>query len=540
VGSSLAVRKAPPISHNGRSEVQSLRGKRSGQAIAGPYPAIGETVCERDSRAQTHRMRNTKRPRTGAYATRLASSAALGGLLFGYDSAVINGAVTAIGHHYHVSAGALGFTVSSALLGAAAGAIVAGRVADRFGRLRAMQLAAVLFLVSALGSAFVNTLGLLIAFRVLGGVGVGVASVIAPAYIAEIAPARARGRLGSVQQLAIVLGIFIALLVDYVVASLAGSPEDTLAFGLQAWRWMFLAMTVPAVIYGLLTLTIPESPRYLVSRERLAQAKLVLSRVLGNIDVDAKVAQIRQTLKAEHRPRLADLRGPALGVLPIVWVGIGLSVFQQFVGINVIFYYSSVLWQAVGFTESSSLAITVITSVVNIATTIVAISLIDRVGRRPLLLVGSGGMAVTLGIMAVIFGTAHMNGHGDPVLHGAAGPIALVTANAFVFFFGMSWGPVVWVLLGEKFPNRIRAAGLSVAASAQWIANWAITTSFPSLKNVGLGVAYGLYAAFAVLSFLFVRRVITETNGRELETIPEVVKFEPPPKALRKRPQLEG
>jgi MFS transporter, SP family, sugar:H+ symporter len=517
-----------------------LRGKRFGQAIAAPYPAIGETVCERDSRAQTHSMRNVERPRTGAYATRLASSAALGGLLFGYDSAVINGAVTAIGHHYHVSAGGLGFTVSSALLGAAAGAIVAGRVADRFGRLRAMQLAAVLFLVSALGSAFVNTLGLLIAFRVIGGVGVGVASVIAPAYIAEIAPARARGRLGSVQQLAIVLGIFIALLVDYVLASLAGSPEDTLAFGLQAWRWMFLVMTVPAVIYGLLALTIPESPRYLVSRERLAEARLVLSRVLGNIDVDAKVAQIRQTLKAEHRPRLADLRGPALGVLPIVWVGIGLSVFQQFVGINVIFYYSSVLWQAVGFTESSSLAITVITSVVNIATTIVAISLIDKVGRRPLLLVGSGGMAVTLGIMAVIFGTAHMNGHGDPVLHGAVGPIALVTANAFVFFFGMSWGPVVWVLLGEKFPNRIRAAGLSVAASAQWIANWAITTSFPSLKSVGLGVAYGLYAAFAVLSFLFVRRVITETNGRELETMPEVVKFEPPRKALRNRPQLEG
>ena len=225
---------------------------------------------------------------------------------------------------------------------------------------------------------------------------------------------------------------------------------------------MFLAMTVPALLYGGLALTIPESPRYLVSRMRLGEAKDVLRRVLGNIDVDAKVEEIRQTLSSERAPKLADLRGPALGLLPIVWVGIGLSVFQQFVGINVIFYYSSVLWQAVGFSENSSLVITVITSVVNIVTTLVAIALIDRVGRKPLLLVGSAGMALTLGIMAVIFGAAPTDAHGAPALHGALGPTALVSANAFVFFFGMSWGPVVWVMLGEKFPNRIRAAALSV------------------------------------------------------------------------------
>jgi SP family sugar:H+ symporter-like MFS transporter len=226
-------------------------------------------------------------------------------------------------------------------------------------------------------------------------------------------------------------------------------------------------------------------------------------------------------LSTEHRPRFADVRGPALGLMPIVWVGIGLSVFQQFVGINVIFYYSSVLWQAVGFSESSSLAITVITSVVNIATTLVAISFIDKAGRKPLLLIGSAGMTVTLGIMAAIFGTASLNAQGNPVLHGAAGPVALVAANLFVVFFGMSWGPVVWVLLGEKFPNRIRAAALAVAASAQWIANWAISTSFPSLKNAGLGLAYGLYAGFALLSLLFVMRFISETKGKELEEMPE-------------------
>jgi SP family sugar:H+ symporter-like MFS transporter len=381
---------------------------------------------------------------------------------------------------------------------------------------------------------------LLIVFRVIGGIGVGVASVIAPAYIAEIAPARSRGRLGSIQQLAIVLGIFVALLIDYVLAHAAGGSEKTLALGLGAWRWMFLSMTVPALIYGALSLTIPESPRFLVLRGRLEEAASVLGRVLGNVDIEAKVAQIRRTVSSERRPKLADIRGPVLGLMPIVWVGIGLSIFQQFVGINVIFYYSSVLWQSVGFSESSSLVITVITSVVNIVTTLVAISTIDKVGRKPLLLIGSAGMTVTLGVMAGIFGTAAVNAHHEPILHGASGPIALVAANAFVFFFGMSWGPVVWVMLGEKFPNKIRAAALSVAASAQWVANWAITTSFPSLKDVGLGLAYGLYAGFALLSFLFVRWLITETNGHELETMPQEVRVPTTPRLRPARPQLEA
>jgi MFS transporter, SP family, sugar:H+ symporter len=213
---------------------------------------------------------------------------------------------------------------------------------------------------------------------------------------------------------------------------------------------------------------------------------------------------------------MRDLRGPALGLLPIVWVGIMLSVFQQFVGINVIFYYSSVLWQAVGFNESNALLITVISSVVNVVTTFIAIATIDRFGRRPLLLIGSVGMAVTLGTLAAIFGTAPVEG-GQPHLSGAAGPIALVAANLYVFAFGMSWGPVVWVMLGEKFPNRIRAAALGVAAAAQWIANWLISTTFPALSDIGLGLAYGIYTAAAILSFFFVVRFVSETKGKELE-----------------------
>ena len=238
-----------------------------------------------------------------------------------------------------------------------------------------------------------------------------------------------------------------------------------------------------------------------------------------DIDVGAKVAQIKETLQREGRPSIRDLRGPRFGLLPIVWVGIALSVFQQFVGINVIFYYSSVLWQAVGFSESSSLIITVITGAVNIITTLVAIATIDRFGRKPLLIIGSIGMAITLAILAVVFGTATLKG-GMPVLTGVAKPVALLAANVYVFAFGMSWGPVVWVLLGESFPNKIRAAALSLAAGAQWLANWVITTTFPPLKDAGLGLAYGIYTTFAVLSLLFVLRFIRETKGVELEDMP--------------------
>jgi SP family sugar:H+ symporter-like MFS transporter len=447
----------------------------------------------------------------------LSSVAALGGFLFGYDSAVINGAVGAIGSHFHADAGILGLTVSSALLGAAAGALIAGRVADTYGRLLAMRLAAVLFIISALGSGLAGSLIVLALFRVLGGIAVGIASVIAPAYIAEIAPAKIRGQLGSLQQLAIVSGIFLSLLVDYAIASAAGNSTTTWLLGFAAWRWMFAAMTIPALVYGVLSLTIPESPRYLLAKGRIEEARGVLQRVLGARGLGQKMAEIRASLRTDRPPSWSDLRGPALGLLPIVWIGIGLSVFQQFVGINVIFYYSSVLWQAVGFSEKDSLAITVITSIVNIVTTLVAIVFIDRAGRRPLLLIGSAGMAITLGVLAFVFANAPLNAQHQPRLDGTQGLIALWAANVFVFAFGMSWGPVVWVLLGEKFPNQIRAAALSVAACAQWIANWVISTSFPTLQNLGLGLAYGLYTAFAILSFFFVLRFVKESKGRELE-----------------------
>lgn len=455
---------------------------------------------------------------SGGTAVRIASVAALGGFLFGYDSAVINGAVASIQGHFGIGNYALGFAVASALLGAAAGAMTAGRIADRIGRISVMKIAAVLFFISALGTGLTNSVWLLVIFRIVGGVGVGVASVIAPAYIAETSPPRIRGRLGSLQQLAIVTGIFLSLAVDYALAHIAGGASKDLWLGLEAWRWMFLVMVIPAILYGSLAFTIPESPRYLVAAHKIPEARRVLTMLLGEKNLEITIDRIQETLKREDKPSWRDLRKPGsgfFGLYGIVWVGVGLSVFQQFVGINVIFYYSNVLWEAVGFDESSSFIITVITSVVNILTTLIAISLIDKIGRKPLLLIGSTGMAVSLATMAIIFGTAPQV-NGTPALGDVAGPVALIAANVFVIAFGMSWGPVVWVLLGEMFPNRIRAAALGLAAAAQWAANWAITVSFPELRNY-LGVAYGFYALCAILSGLFVWKWVMETKGVSLE-----------------------
>ncbi len=333
---------------------------------------------------------------SGGTAVRIASVAALGGFLFGYDSAVINGAVASIQNHFGIDNYALGFAVASALLGAAAGAMTAGRIADRIGRISVMKIAAVLFFISAFGTGLANSVWMIVLFRIVGGIGVGVASVIAPAYIAETSPPRIRGRLGSLQQLAIVTGIFLSLAVDYTLAHIAGGASKDLWLGLEAWRWMFLVMAIPAVVYGTLAFTIPESPRYLVASHKIPEARKVLTMLLGEKNLEITISRIQETLEREDKPSWRDLRKPTGGLYAIVWVGVGLSVFQQFVGINVIFYYSNVLWEAVGFDESSSFVITVITSVVNILTTLIAIGLIDKIGRKPLLLIGSyrhGGLA---------------------------------------------------------------------------------------------------------------------------------------------------
>jgi sugar porter (SP) family MFS transporter len=453
----------------------------------------------------------------------------VGGFLFGFDSAVINGAVDAIGYKFHVSSGLVGWLVAIALLGCAVGAWYAGKIADRFGRIPTMKVAGLLFMISSVGTGFAFSAWEFALWRILSGVAIGMASVIAPAYIAEISPAHKRGRLASLQQMAIVIGIFVALLVDALFANVASGPSsgenntslaNNVLWGLQAWQWMFLACAIPAGVYLYLALRIPESPRYLVQRGMIEQARRVLRRVLPAGEVDPKVVEIQRTLEQPVAYRVRDLKGKMLGLLPIVWVGILLSVFQQFVGINVIFYYSTSLWDSVGFGASAAFWISVVTSVVNILVTIVAIATVDRFGRRPLLLIGSAGMAVALALLTVCFWTANAGAAGTDnnlSLGPVAGPLALVGANLFVVFFGMSWGPVVWVLLGEMFNNRIRAIALAVAAAAQWLANFVVTGTFPTLKAINVALPYLLFTIFAVMSFFFVTKMVRETKGRELE-----------------------
>ena len=447
----------------------------------------------------------------------VSSVAAMGGFLFGFDTAVINGAVDAIRHHFALSTTTTGLAVACALIGSAIGAWLAGGLANRLGRVRVMVIAAALFTVSSLGAGCAFSVWDFIAWRVIAGMGVGVASVIAPAYIAEVAPAHLRGRLGSLQQLAIVLGIFVALLTDFFFAHAADGASATLWLGGAAWRWMFIAGVVPSIVYGALALRIPESPRFLVGCGQRDAAAVVLREMLGDIDVDAKVAEIASSVEREHAPSLRDLRGPRFGLLGIVWVGVALSMLQQLVGINVIFYYSTTLWHSIGLSEADAMTISVVTSIVNIAVTIVAIALVDRIGRRPLLLVGSAGMTLCLAAMAWSF--AHgVETSGALRLAPPFGTVALVAANGYVVFFGVSWGPVVWVLLGEMFSNRIRAAALAVAAAAQWGANFVVSVSFPALAStLGLAASYAMFAAFAALSYAFVMRYIRETRGRELE-----------------------
>lgn len=458
-------------------------------------------------------------PTSGGYHTarviHLAAVAALGGFLFGFDTSVINGTVGAMREDYGMGATLTGFVVASALLGAMVGAYAAGRLADRLGRVRVMVIAAALFMVSAIGSGLAVGPVDMVLWRVVGGLGVGAASVIAPAYIAEISPAEIRGRMGSLQQLAIVLGIFVALLSDFAIAGAAGGSSAPWFLGLDAWRWMFIAEVVPAVAYGVLALTIPESPRFLIKRGDEAGARNILSEVLVS-GVDTRIREIKRTLTREARTSFTDLRPPGGGLLPIVWIGIALSVFQQFVGINVIFYYSSTLWQAVGFTEEDALLQTVITSVTNIVVTLVAIALVDKIGRKRLLVIGSAGMTISLGVMAWVFSQAPIV-DGEPVLSDAAGVTALIAANAFVVFFGATWGPVVWVLLGEMFNNQIRGTALGLAAAAQWLANFAISMSFPRMAELGLWFAYGFYTVCALLSLAFVLKFVPETKGVELE-----------------------
>ncbi|SHI09479.1 MFS transporter, sugar porter (SP) family [Ferrimonas marina] len=444
--------------------------------------------------------------------------AALGGFLFGFDSGVINGTIDGLQQAFNANDIGTGFNVASMLLGCALGAFFAGRLADAFGRKTILIVAALLFLVSAYGSGAAGSSMAFIVYRILGGLAVGAASVMTPAYISEVAPARYRGTLTSIQQVAIVLGLFAAFLSNYILASYAGGSTATLWLDITAWRWMFWMEIIPAALFFIGLLLIPESPRYLIAQRKLGQASGVLAKLYGSVTGKQKEQEIEASLAEDHHaPSFRDLLDRAGKVKKVVWIGIGLAMLQQLVGINVVMYYGAVMWQAAGFTEQDALLINILGPMVSIVACIITIGYVDRIGRKPFLYLGGIGMGIMLAVLAWVFGTSDVAADGTLDL-GSNGWVALLAANAYVFLFNMTWGPVMWVMLGEMFPNQIRGTGLAVAGLAQWLANFLITMSFPvMLAGLGLALSYSFYAFFSFVAFLFVFKFVKETKGIELE-----------------------
>lgn len=447
--------------------------------------------------------------------------ATIGGFLFGFDSGVINGTVDGLRTAFNSDSMGTGFSVSSMLLGCAVGAFFAGWLADKFGRRLLLILSAVFFVISAWGSGIATSSFEFIIYRILGGLAVGAASVMCPAYISEVSPARYRGKLTSVQQIAIITGLTAAFVSNYFLAKLAGSSLEEFWLGYETWRWMFWVELVPASIFFFALLAIPESPRYLVASGNKGKAKAVLTRLYGETEANAKLEEIYASLASDHHtPRLSDIYDRFAGrVRPIIWVGIGLAVLQQLVGINVVFYYGAVLWQAAGFSEGDALLINVVSGSVSIAACFITFFVVDKIGRKPLLWIGSLGMTITLGLVAFAFAGAPLDASGNLMLSDDMGKLALVAANLYVIFFNVSWGPVMWIMLGEMFPNQIRGSGLAIAGFAQWTANFLITLTFPILLASALGLAgtYSIYAICSALSVAFVLLFVKETKGKELE-----------------------
>ena len=450
--------------------------------------------------------------------------ATLAGFLFGFDAAVINGTVAALSREFGSSSVGTGFSVASVLIGSAVGALLAGQYADRFGRKPLMMTTAVLFAIGAAGAGASSSAEMFFVFRLIGGFGVGAASVVAPAYIAEVSPADIRGRLTTMQQLAIVVGLQCAFLSNYLIAHAAGSAGAPWLLDAPAWRWMYWVQLIPSLFYLFTSLALPESPRYLVAKGREAAARLMMRRLWGaSVDLDATIAEIRSTVSTKDRPLSSNLRAAgAWTFLPIVWLGIALAFFQQASGINAVMYFGEYLWAAAGFSEQHGLLINVTLGAVLVVSTLVSMVLVDRFGRRPLLLGGSAVMSSTLLILTAVFIFSAHNLHGVLVMTATEAKITLVAEHLFIFAFGVSWGPVVWVLLGEMFPNRIRARALAIGAGTQWVTAFIVTTTFPGLlSTVGLSGIFCIYTLASLAAYLTVFRCVRETKGIILEDMPD-------------------
>ena len=439
---------------------------------------------------------------------------AMGGLLFGYDWVVIGGAKPFYEKFFGLTTPSqIGWAMSSALAGCLVGALVSGALSDRFGRKRLLILAAFLFTITGVLTALAPSFTIFIVNRLLGGVAIGLASNLSPMYIAEISPASMRGRFVSVNQLTIVIGILAAQVVNWLIARPVppgATAAEILASwnGQTGWRWMFGAEAVPAFLFFLLMFLVPESPRWLVKKGRPEEAGRVLAKVGGPGFAAEALTDIRSTLDAGEigRVRFRELLEP--GLAKVLLIGVVLAVYQQWCGINVIFNYAQEIFTAAGYGVSDVLFNIVVTGAVNLIFTLVAIRLVDRLGRRPLMLAGSAGLAVVFGLIGASY-AAHSRG-----LH-----ILLLVLIALALY-ALSLAPVTWVLLSEIFPNRIRGAAMSVSTFALWSACFVLTYTFP-LLNKGLGPAgtFWIYGGISVLGFLFVRSRVRETKGKTLEQI---------------------
>lgn len=462
------------------------------------------------------------------YVVGITLVATLGGLLFGYDTAVISGTVGSLEEFFILPLGLeetmanskLGFIVSSALIGCIIGGISGGLVSLKLGRKRGLILAAILFFISALGSAmpemFIRPIGEgdhtffwnFVVFRVIGGIGVGLASMLSPMYIAEIAPAAIRGRLVSFNQFAIIFGMLIVYFVNYGISK----QGDDGWLNEIGWRWMFASETIPAGLFLLFLFFVPETPRYLMLTGKEDLALDVLEKVNGKEEAQNVLSEIKNTVEEKSGALFS------YGYLIII-IGILLSVFQQFVGINVVLYYAPEIFKNMGSGTDTALLQTIIVGAINLTFTVVAILAVDKFGRKPLMIIGALGMA------------AAMFGLGFTFFFETVGMGALIFMLGYVAFFAVSWGPVVWVLLSEIFPNKIRGRAMAIAVALQWISNYLVSWSFPLMdkssylvETFNHGFAYWIYGLMGLIAALFVWRMVPETKGKSLEDMEKLWK----------------
>ena len=456
-----------------------------------------------------------------AYLWKLTLVATLGGLLFGYDTAVISGTVSSLDKFFVLPFGLsemasnarLGFVVSSALIGCIIGGVFGGLISKKMGRKNGLILAAILFLISAIGSAipeiFIKPIGqadhtffyIFIVYRIIGGIGVGLASMLSPLYIAEIAPANSRGKLVSMNQFAIIFGMLIVYFVNYYIAK----QGDVTWLNAIGWRWMFASEVIPALLFLVLLFFVPDTPRSLVLKAKPEKALEVLIKVNGVEQANKILEDIKSTM-TDHSAKLFSYGGA------VIIIGILISVFQQFVGINVVLYYAPEIFKSMGSGSDTALLQTIIVGAVNLFFTVLAIQTVDRIGRKPLMIIGALGMAISMFAIGTAFFTDSL------------GIFALFCMMVYVACFAISWGPVTWVLLSEIFPNNIRGKALAVAVAAQWISNYLVSWTFPMMdKNSYLlekfnhGFAYWIYGVMALIGMYIVWKFVPETKGKTLE-----------------------